>query len=155
MAPPVGEKPQPPGLPNPGFLAPTGNHQRFGAFVRFGTMSETTTAAAGKPSQSVTQNPEYTAGPWSVEGRPNHFALVKAGALHVAVASAMPVPGGFAVNGETWANAYLIAAAPDLLAALKVAENFMAGFEGDELQEGIDDMLKQICAARAKAEGRL
>lgn len=34
-----------------------------------------------------------------------------------------------------------------LLAALEVAERFMRGLEGDELQEGIDAMLAQIRAA--------
>lgn len=46
------------------------------------------------------------------------------------------------------------AAAPDVLSALKMAENFMSGFEGDELQDGIDEKLAQIRAAIAKAEGR-
>jgi hypothetical protein len=38
-----------------------------------------------------------------------------------------------------------------LLAALKIAEDFMSGFEGDELQEGIDDKLAQIRAAITEA----
>jgi hypothetical protein len=49
-------------------------------------------------------------------------------------------------------DAWLIAAAPCLLHALKLAEDFMAGFEGDELQEGIGDRLAAIRAAIAKAE---
>lgn len=44
-------------------------------------------------------------------------------------------------------------AAPDMLAALKKAESFISGFEGDELQEGISDLLAGIRAAIAKAEG--
>ncbi len=43
--------------------------------------------------------------------------------------------------------------APDLLAALINAESFISGFEGDELQEGIDEMLTAIRAAIAKAQG--
>lgn len=48
-------------------------------------------------------------------------------------------------------NARLIAAAPELLAALQLAEAFMAGFEGDELQEGMDGKLAAARAAIAKA----
>ena len=39
-----------------------------------------------------------------------------------------------------------------LLGALKSAESFMAGFEGDELQEGIDERLRLIRDAIAQAE---
>jgi hypothetical protein len=44
-------------------------------------------------------------------------------------------------------------AAPDLLAALKRAEAFIAGFEDDETQEGIAEMLAAIRAALAGAKG--
>lgn len=37
-------------------------------------------------------------------------------------------------------------------AALVLAESFMAGFEGDEMQDGIDEKLATIRAAIAKAE---
>lgn len=40
------------------------------------------------------------------------------------------------------------------LAALRTAEAFMSGFEGDELQDGIDARLAEIRAAIALAEGR-
>jgi hypothetical protein len=39
-----------------------------------------------------------------------------------------------------------------LLGALKSAESFMAGFEGDELQDGIDESLRLIRDAIAQAE---
>lgn len=39
----------------------------------------------------------------------------------------------------------------DLVAALREAESFMAGFEGDELQEGIDAKLATTREALAKA----
>lgn len=41
-----------------------------------------------------------------------------------------------------------------LLAALKDAEAFIAGFEGCEMQDGIDALLKQTRTAIALAEGR-
>jgi hypothetical protein len=44
-------------------------------------------------------------------------------------------------------------AAPDMLAELHKAESFISGFEDDELQEGIADLLAGIRAAIAKAEG--
>ena len=43
-------------------------------------------------------------------------------------------------------------AAPELLEALKRAENFIQGFEDDETQEGIDALLSNIRAAIAKAQ---
>lgn len=51
------------------------------------------------------------------------------------------------------ANAKLIAAAPELLRMLIEAESFMSGFEGDEMQDGIDKKLADIRALIAKAEG--
>lgn len=52
---------------------------------------------------------------------------------------------------EGLSNARLIAAAPGLLAALLVAEEFMAGFEDDGAQEGMSDKLAQIRTALDKA----
>lgn len=40
----------------------------------------------------------------------------------------------------------------DLLASLKLAEDFMAGFEDDELQDGINRRLETIRLAIANAE---
>ena len=42
----------------------------------------------------------------------------------------------------------------DMLTALRSAESFISGFEGDEVQEGIDELLAGIRGAIAKAEGR-
>lgn len=41
------------------------------------------------------------------------------------------------------------------LAALQLAESFMAGFEGDEMQDGIDSKLATIRAAIAQAGGQV
>lgn len=46
----------------------------------------------------------------------------------------------------------LAGAAPAMLNALRVAESFIVGFEGDEVQEGIDELLGEIRAAIAEAE---
>ena len=52
------------------------------------------------------------------------------------------------------ANAELIASSPDLLSAMERAERFVGGFEGDELQEGVDELLSMMRAALAKATGK-
>jgi len=52
---------------------------------------------------------------------------------------------------EARANARLIAAAPRLLAALAIAEEFMSGFEDDETQEGMAAKMAEIRAAIAAA----
>ena len=44
-------------------------------------------------------------------------------------------------------------AGPGLLAALRLAERFLSGFEGDETQEGIDALLGTMRAAIASATG--
>jgi len=41
----------------------------------------------------------------------------------------------------------------DLLEALERAEGFISGFEDDETQEGVTEMLAAIRAALAKAKG--
>lgn len=51
------------------------------------------------------------------------------------------------------ARAYLFAASPDMLAELRKAESFISGFEDDELQEGIAELLAGIRGAIAKAGG--
>jgi len=52
---------------------------------------------------------------------------------------------------EARANARLIAAAPRLLAALAIAEEFMSGFEDDETQEDMAAKMTEIRAAIAAA----
>ena len=66
---------------------------------------------------------------------------------------------GFAFSGlegtlrEGEANSALIAAAPELLQALVIAEEFMCGFEGDEAQTGLEINLAIVRQAIAKARG--
>lgn len=49
-------------------------------------------------------------------------------------------------------EAHLAAAAPAMLAALRKAESFISGFEGDPLQEGVDDLISGIRAAVANVD---
>lgn len=60
---------------------------------------------------------------------------------------------GVPVN-ELRGNAALIAAAPMLLATLKDAEAFINGFEGDDSQEGLNELLGAIRTQINKAEGK-
>jgi hypothetical protein len=56
-------------------------------------------------------------------------------------------------HGEWIAQKRAERAGPDLLAALRLAEGFVSGFEGDETQEGIDALLGALRAAIASATG--
>lgn len=51
------------------------------------------------------------------------------------------------------ANKRLIAAAPEMFEALLMAEDFMAGFSGDEGQEGIDEKIAILQGLIAKVGG--
>lgn len=78
-------------------------------------------------------------GPDTIIGRPDwHSPKIFRAALH-----AIRVAGQSEPAGKT---------EPELVEALRKAEAFISGFEGDELQEGIDDLLSGIRAAIAKAE---
>lgn len=41
----------------------------------------------------------------------------------------------------------------DVLGALTAAESFVSGFEGDEMQEGVDEMLAKLRTAISTLEG--
>ena len=57
-------------------------------------------------------------------------------------------------TNETMRILNTAAAAPELLEAAKKAESFISGFEDDEIQEGINEMLSYIRNAITKAEGK-
>lgn len=68
-----------------------------------------------------------------------------------------PDRDGFKVVAASYCtetHAKLFAAAPDLLDALKSLKSFLNGFEDDDLQVGVVDMLTTARAAIARAEGR-
>jgi len=83
-----------------------------------------------------------TQGPWHHDGRRWIRNAVGTGVLRVQI-------------GANPDDARCAAAAPALLAALKLAESFMASFEGDEVQEGIDERLATIRAAILAGEPAL
>lgn len=94
---------------------------------------------------------KHTPGPWEVLGG---LRTVVRGTGRQKIAE-ITVPYGDDLRGHilTKANAHLMAAAPEMLAALDRAEAFIAGFEDDETQDGITEMLAAIRAAIAKAKG--
>ena len=83
----------------------------------------------------------HTPGPWTVSEPTGAYIQSPAGGIAALT------------YGAREADARLIAAAPDLLTALDCAEGFIAGFEGDETQEGIDWLLATIRAAITRATG--
>ena len=80
---------------------------------------------------------EHTAGPWTVHKGQSCYHVISQGSVFST--------GCISFDGNGLANAHLIAAAPELLAALKIAE---------ELLERNGVTRPEIAAAIAKAEGR-
>lgn len=104
--------------------------------------------------------PTHTPGPWfPVPYGDGHDTVICSDVLGDRRIAFMAISGSRYADerrknwAEIKANARLIAASPDLLAELEKAEAFMSGFEGDPLQEGIDEKLANIRAAIAKAKG--
>jgi hypothetical protein len=93
----------------------------------------------------------HSPGPWwSLAGNNYIMSAVAAGGRPVCRMDDLECSAG-----EREANRALVLAAPDLLAALRLAESFMSGFEGDEAQDPpVDERLEKMRAAIAKAEGR-
>lgn len=99
---------------------------------------------------------EHTPGPWIADRSDTGFGyewIIRAanGAdapREIALVYAHCGPGN-----ATPANARLMTAGPEILAALYNAASFISGFEEDEMQEGIGILLSGIRAAIAKAEG--
>ncbi|MEW6163615.1 MAG: hypothetical protein AB1642_00990 [Pseudomonadota bacterium] len=94
-------------------------------------------------------NQKHTPGPWHVDVSKS-FYVFACGSL---AEQAGVGNGPFICNASTQENARLIAAAPELLSALRIAEDFMSGFEDDEVQEGMVTKLAGIRAAITKATG--
>lgn len=95
----------------------------------------------------------YTPGPWSVFGDPNDHPGIEADDLAISVVvygEPCEVEAGIQgrTSDEAWANARLIAAAPDLLEALEALEMRVRVVVGAHAPE-----LKGARAAIAKARG--
>lgn len=80
-----------------------------------------------------------TPGPWHFDGRRWIRDARGIGVLRVQI-------------GANPDDAHAAAAAPAMLAALRLAVSFMEGFEDDETQDGINERLATIRAAIAAAK---
>lgn len=105
----------------------------------------------GQNMSTATKVGAHTPGPWVPKGGANDANCIADAAGH-AVATAYYRDPSWAKDGETEANARLIAAAPDLLEALVVMERYH-----HENECAMDDDTAECLmmrAAIAKAEGR-
>jgi hypothetical protein len=98
---------------------------------------------------------QHTPGPWTADWNSGSHGYTIAGD-HIAIGTAFSLLGKRYGTGEASANARLIAAAPELLAALGLLETASRRVaEGHEMP---DAYLRKMCerarAAIAKAEGR-
>ena len=93
----------------------------------------------------------HTSGPWMVEPINDGLTFQVTTSEDEGFKVICETPCG---DSEDEANAHLSAAGPDMLAALKAADRFMGSFEGDEMQDEIDERIALVRAAIAKAEGR-
>lgn len=89
---------------------------------------------------------KHTAAPWGVIVNVNHWSVQDTRGVNVAGGTGWGIPG---LHGQMEANARLIAAAPDLLAALNAMLTHM-GMDEDEWTKPTFD---QARAAIAKATG--
>ena len=92
----------------------------------------------------------HTKGPWRA-GR-NGSVVADEPVLEMNGSDAVEYYGGHLIAESIAAkNVPIIVAAPALLTAAEKAERFIRGFEGDELQEGIGELLAELRGAIAKA----
>lgn len=106
--------------------------------------------------------PKFTKGPWAAETEPHGVSIRGASGVQVAWCSTgmVSTPDGVDVVTHTHkrANAHLIAAAPELLAALKeLRESVSIGSTeyGEELSRDVHpETAQKADRAIAKAEGR-
>lgn len=130
-------------------------------------------AGASRPSGVDPVAQEHTAGPWAIGSisidtgsigitQPKQRIVIadvhNAASFGDFVTAAMRNPGRFGSNDDAhtqWANARLISAAPDLLAALRLLHDNLAEYQRINNLGGYDNQDMQIAlAAIAKAEGR-
>lgn len=92
---------------------------------------------------------KHTPGPWAHHNTPTPFIYVNAGGLPICQIYTSTAHGQS--MGEQFANARLIAAAPELLEALKACAAVCAGETMNK--RGLISALEQARAALAKCQG--
>ena len=90
---------------------------------------------------------QHTPGPWSV----NKYGSIGAGEHGTAPVVAHVEP--FFAGPDTGANASLIAAAPDMLAALEAALVYLGDYTTDDSEEA-NETRRVVLASFHKAQGR-
>jgi len=96
---------------------------------------------------------QHTPGPWVIDPKNPAKVLNGKGGLITHCNSRFWSEVDEPNSDAARANARVIAAAPCMLTALDRAEAFVAGFEDDDTQEGIPELLGAIRAALRKAKG--
>ncbi|QRY69153.1 hypothetical protein JVX98_13420 [Ensifer sp. PDNC004] len=93
---------------------------------------------------------KHTRGPWEFDGPPDNIIVWSGPEARVCFLTS---------DGPTEANGRLIAAAPDLLAALKAAEPYVEALHSlmnpESTRSQVWSVVKQLRAAISKAEGSL
>lgn len=101
---------------------------------------------------------KHTPGPWKVEWDPDGGSALEPAVMHDGyyVATCHEMSGDAKGSVEALENARLIAAAPDLLGALRSALLVLNGLTSEHQRSlpVIRDELERMAAAIAKAEGR-
>lgn len=101
---------------------------------------------------------KYTPGEWRISGISQDDGSISIAKDQIVICYVTNAASFFDVVSKRtpeaqFANARLVAAAPELLDALVLAERFMSGFEGDPMQVEIEGSLRQMRTAIAKATG--
>jgi len=94
------------------------------------------------------QKTKHTPGPWHSNNRPNDTLVLDGDDLIIAGIYMFPAPDR---EGQEQANAHLIAAAPELLAAAKGVQDIVDGMK--DMERAWANELEALDAAIAKAEG--
>ena len=100
---------------------------------------------------------KHTPGPWDTDERDHDEPLqnikIKAGRHHTVCTVWIDDAPVRDFNAQQWANARLIAAAPDLLEALEGLLCWCQGYEADKLNPHAFSYIRSARAAIAKATG--
>jgi hypothetical protein len=110
----------------------------------------------------MTTSPESkrTPGPWAVNEGNAWICTVGNNTSDPAVFCNRPIKAGEPYPfGDKWADAHLIAAAPDMATAIEQATDFLAGHfydtdNGEWENHEAHEVFVRLMAVRAKAEGR-
>jgi predicted mannosyl-3-phosphoglycerate phosphatase (HAD superfamily) len=106
--------------------------------------------------EGVVMETKHTPGPWWVDDMACSARAVanRAATYPSGLSTDEKTAHMAAIDAESAANAALIAAAPELLSALRMARDYLEGIAERNNDEETDATLRYVDAALAKAEGR-